>query len=145
MKKTLISSIALLSMFSFANAEDISITTTAAVAAPAVVTTGDVTIDTQIRTLHKEMEAKIKALRDEYQIKIKAIIGDKKPVMVRPDGSTTTVKEIRKDVKEIRKEYQEDKKELRADMRAQISASGTPFNVPERAFNFFRNLFGPRE
>jgi DNA-binding ferritin-like protein (Dps family) len=145
MKKTLISSIALFSMFSFANAQDVAVTTSASVAVPPIVTTGDVTIDNQIRTLHKEMEAKIKALRDEYQVKIKAIIGDKKPVIVRPDGSTTTVKEVRKEVKEIRKEYQEDKKELRADMRAQISASGTPFNVPERAFNFFRNLFGPRE
>jgi hypothetical protein len=91
------------------------------------------------------MEAKIKALRDEYQVKIKAIIGDKKPVIVRPDGSTTTVKEVRKEVKEIRKEYQEEKKELRADMRAQITASGTPGKSPERAYNFFRNLFGPRE
>ncbi len=101
-------------------------------ALPPMVTTGDTTVDQQIRTLHREMEAKIKALRDEYQTKMKAIIGDKKPTIVRPDGSTTTPKEVRKEIKEVRQELKMERKENQAE------SAGT--TTPARK-GFFRTIF----
>jgi hypothetical protein len=131
MKKFLITTALGLSALSLIHAQE---TTAEAMpqALPPMVTTGDTTVDQQIRTLHKEMEAKIKALRDEYQTKIKAIVGEKKPVIVRPDGSTTTPKEARKEIKEVRQELKMERKET----QASTTASTTPARK-----GFFRNLF----
>ncbi len=101
----------------------------------AKVTTGDTTKDEQIKALNNEMEEKIKAIRDEYQAKIKAIVGDTKPMIIKKDGSTTTVIEIRKEVRGEMKDNME-------------NASGTvPGNFQNgqgegKIRGFFRGIFG---
>lgn len=147
MKKIFTTTIIAFSALSFASAQDASVTASvqATAARPTmampVMTTGDASIDAQVKALRQEMEVKIKALQAEYEVKIKAIVGNMRPMMVKPDGSTTTVKEVRKDIKEERKEYMEERKE----MRAEVSATGTvqsPRFENQRLMNFFRNLFG---
>lgn len=147
MKKILITTTLALSTLAFASAQEVSVTASAqataarpAMAMP-VMTTGDASIDAQVKALRQEMEIKMKALQAEYEVKIKAIVGNMKPMIVKPDGSTTTVKEVRKDIKEERKEYMEERK----DVRAEASATGTvqtPRFENQKLMNFFRNLFG---
>ena len=97
-------------------------------------TTGSSTVDAQVKALNKELEAKIKALRDEYALKIKAILGDTRPTLVRPDGSTTTPKEMYKEVRGEMKDMMEEAREY---------GSSTKPLQPEvnRFFNFFRGMF----
>ncbi len=138
MKKILITSAIAFSALSFAYAEDASTTPPAL---PPVITTGSSTIDAQIRALRIEMEAKIKTVRDEYQAKLKAIIGSVKPVVTRPNGATTTVKEVRKEIKEVRK----DNLEARKDARVQGESTTTvtlPSVENRKLMNFFRSFFG---
>ena len=156
MNKLFITTAIAFSALSFASAQDVSVTASAqATAARPVMTTGDASIDAQVKALRQEMEVKIKALQAEYEVKIKAIVGNMKPMIVKPDGSTTTVKEVRKEIKEDRKEYKEDRKENKEDrkenkeerkeMRVEGSATGTletPRFENQKLMNFFRNLFG---
>ncbi len=149
MKKILTTTAIAFSALSFASAQDVSVTATAqATPARPAMTTGDASIDAQVKALRQEMEVKIKALQAEYEVKIKAIVGNMKPMIVRPDGSTTTVREVRKEIKEDRKEYREDRKENkeeRKEMRVEGSATGTletPRFENQKLMNFFRNLFG---
>ncbi len=145
MKKIFATTIIAFSALSFASAQDVSVTasaqaTAARPAMPAMIT-GDASIDAQVKALRQEMEVKMKALQAEYEVKIKAIVGNMKPMIVKPDGSTTTVKEVRKDIKEERKEYMQERKEV----RAEGSATGTvqsPRFENQKFMNFFRNLFG---
>lgn len=142
MKKIFATTIIAFSALSIASAQDVSVTASAQVApSRPVMTTGDASIDAQVKALRQEMEVKIKALQAEYEVKIKAIVGNMKPMIVKPDGSTTTVKEVRKDIKEERKEYMQERKEV----RAEASATGTvqsPRFENQKFMNFFRNLFG---
>lgn len=146
MKKIFTTTIIAFSALSFASAQDVSVTASAQATAsrPAIVT-GDASIDAQVKALRQEMEVKIKALQAEYEVKIKAIVGNMRPMIVKPDGSTTTVREVRKEIKEERKEYIQDRKEERKEMRVEGSATGTvetPRFENQKFMNFFRSLFG---
>lgn len=59
---------------------------------PAIISTGDPSIDLKVQALQKEMESKIKAIREEYHAKIKAAIGDKKSHPYSLQSSTTLPK-----------------------------------------------------
>ncbi len=115
-------------------------------AVPAVVTTGDKAVDEQVKALTKEMEEKIKGIREEYMAKIKAVTAGKKPMVVKPNGATTTVKEVRKEIKEERKEVREERKEERKEVRAENASTtrpqgAVPARPAEKAQGFFRNIF----
>ncbi len=148
MKKIFATTVIAFSALSFASAhegEHVSVTASAqaTVARPAMpaMITGDASIDAQVKALRQEMEVKMKALQAEYEVKIKAIVGNMKPMIVKPDGSTTTVREVRKDIKEERKEYMQERKEVRADASATATVQ-TPRFESQKFMDFFRNLFG---
>ena len=147
MYKTLITTVIAFSAISFTYAEEVAVTTTAAVevvqnvampeALPTEVGTGDAKVDGQILALRKEMEAKIKAIRDEYQKKLKAIVGERKTVMKEKRAEVKAqVKEAKKEMKEVKKEARQEVKEIRKEVRG---ASTGP-EVGVRAF--FNKLFG---
>lgn len=108
-----------------------------------VMTTGDVAIDAQVKALRVEMEAKLKALRDDYEARIKVLVGDRKPVMVNPDGSTTTPKEIRKDVRgEVKKEIKEERKEMKQEIFKDMRMKASTTKPLSALFDIFRGYFG---
>lgn len=143
MKKHIISTGIAISALSFAFAQGASATAPVPLGAalPPMITTGDTVTDAQVKALYKEMEAKIKALRDEYQAKVKTIVGDKKPVIIRPDGSTTTPKEVKKEMKEERKDMRQEMREDRKETREAAMGTTTGSTTPEKKpgfFNWFR-------
>jgi hypothetical protein len=148
MKKTLIISAIALSALSYTFAQDAAVTTTAQAsttvpmppALPPVITTGSSTIDAQIKSLRVEMEAKIKAIRDDYQARLKTIIGNRMP-LTRPDGATTTVKEIRKEIKDVRKDNMDARKEARVE--GDSTTTITLQNAGNgKLMNLLRSFFG---
>lgn len=105
-----------------------------------VMTTGDVAIDAQVKALRVEMEAKLKALRDDYEARIKVLVGDRKPVMVNPDGSTTTPKEVRQEIKKDAR--QEVKKEVKQELFKDIRMKASTTKPLSALFDIFRGYFG---
>lgn len=105
-----------------------------------VMTTGDVAIDAQVKALRVEMEAKLKALRDDYEARIKVLVGDRKPVMVNPDGSTTTPKEVRQEIKKDAR--QEVKKEVKQEFFKDIRMKASTTKPLSALFDIFRGYFG---
>ena len=97
-----------------------------------MMTTGSSTVDLQVKALREEMEMKIKAIQDEYEAKIKAIAPDMRPMIVRPDGSTTTVPEARHEENSERQNMMQPNQGASAQQPRPFSGLG----------NFFRGLLG---
>ena len=143
MKKTFIASAIVLSVVSYAFAQDATNprpmprplpkkTDSASSTRPEKPTISSSAIDPQVKALREEMELRIKAIREEYEVKIKALIGGQKPYIVRPDGSTTTVPEARHERNDLRKDMKDIRKEERASSTRPLSGF----------FNALRGYFG---
>lgn len=149
MKKLLITTAIAFSAIAMASADDS--TTTKPMAPrpmPPVMTTGDATVDAQIKALRLEMETKIRAIQTEYDAKIKLAIGDRKPVIAHPDGSTTTPKDMKHDVqqeiKDVKKGMQDMQHTMMKDMHPNngTTTHATSTRRFSDLFNLFKGYFG---
>lgn len=139
--------VSLVATVSFVSAQDSATSRPVPTKNVPMMTTGNANLDEQIKALNREMEQKIKAIHDEYQAKLKVLIGEARPQMVRPDGSTTTPG-MRREVMERKVEIRERVASttdgiLRPGLRiGEMRGMGGENGVGLRVQNFFRGIFG---
>lgn len=160
MNKLFITTVALVSLVSFASAQEATVTTDASAtinasvqtvttsappegALPPEFTTGDSKVDRQVAALRKEMVTKIKAIQDEYHKKVKALVGERK-VMIKEKRAD--IKAQVKEVKEVKKEARQEIKTIRKETREEVRGTSTDTIPQGSAWGFFRRFFGqPKE